>query len=60
MQYRPEFLARQLRRIFQLDEMRREEAAVRMRFTELADLDDARLLAHPLDMLPQAFAPRSR
>ena len=41
------FLAhRQLGRIFQFYEMRREEAAVPVRFAELASLHDARLLAH--------------
>jgi hypothetical protein len=34
MQYRPEFLAGELRRALQLDEMRREETAVRMRLAE--------------------------
>ena len=50
-----EFLARQLRRALQFDEMRREEAAVRVRLAERAGLDDARLLAHALDMLRQAL-----
>src|ERR1700685_3224687 len=59
VQYRPEFLTLELRRIFKLDEMRSEETAVRMLFTQLAHLHDARLVAHPFDMLQQPFR-RSR
>src|SRR5260370_1407365 len=46
MQYRPEFLARELGRALELDEMRSEETAVRMRLAQGAGFAEARLFSH--------------
>ena len=53
MQNRPEFLAGQLTCSVELDQMRREEAAVRMALAQLASFHDACFAPHPRHMLRQ-------
>ena len=50
----------ELRRALEFDEVRRDEAAVRVRLVEAARLDDARFVAHALDVPIQAIPGRSR